>query len=89
MKRHYDSLWDLPESRKRGMLNKEELDVLKKSITGAMRYIKPCRGTLRTWFANQDSLREGCSRLSAVISGPPVSRQAADILVKLLLRLDK
>jgi len=73
----------------RGVLNKEELEVLKKSITESMRYIKPYRGPSRTWFANQDSLREGCNRLSAIISGLPVSRQTADILVKLLLRLEK
>ncbi|MBU4311130.1 MAG: hypothetical protein KJ706_00210, partial [Candidatus Omnitrophica bacterium] len=55
----------------------------------SMRYIKPYRGPSRTWFANQDSLREGCNRLSAVISDLPVSRQVADILVKLLLRLER
>lgn len=76
-------------SGQRGELNKEELEMLKKSITESMRYIKPYRGPSRTWFANQDSLREGCNRLSAVISGLPVSKQVADILVKLLLRLEK
>jgi hypothetical protein len=76
-------------SGRRGVLNKEELEALKKSITESMRYIKPYRGPSRTWFANQDSLREGCNRLSAVISGLPVSRQAVDILVKLLLRLER
>ena len=72
-----------------GMLNKEELEVFKKSITESMRYIKPYRGPSRTWFANQDSLQEGCNRLSAVISNVQVSRQVADILVKLLLRLER
>lgn len=76
-------------SGRRGVLNKEELEALKKSITESMRYIKPYRGSSRTWFANQDSLREGCNRLSAVISDLPVSSQVADILVKLLLRLEK
>ena len=76
-------------SGRRGVLNKEELEALKKSITESMRYIKPYRGPSRTWFANQDSLREGCNRLSAVISDLPVSRQVADILVKLLLRLER
>ena len=50
-------------SGQRGVLNKEELEALKKSITESMRYIKPYRGPSRTWFANQDSLREGCNRL--------------------------
>ena len=72
-----------------GVLNKEELEAVKKSITESMRYIKPYRGPSRTWFANQDSLREGCNRLSAIVSDLPVSRQVADILVKLLLRLEK
>ncbi|MFH0732552.1 MAG: SWIM zinc finger family protein [Candidatus Omnitrophota bacterium] len=76
-------------SGRRGVLNKEEIEVLKKSITESMRYIKPYRGPSRTWFANQDSLREGCNRLSVVISDLSVSRQSADILVKLLLRLEK
>jgi len=76
-------------SGRRGALNKEELEALKKSITESMRYIKPYRGPSRTWFANQDSLCEGCNRLSAVISDLPVSRQVADILVKLLLRLER
>ncbi len=71
-------------SGRRGVLKKEELEALKKSITESMRYIKPYRGPSRTWFANQDSLREGCNRLSAVLSDLPVSRQVADILVKLL-----
>jgi len=76
-------------SGRRGALNKEELEALKKSITESMRYVKPYRGPSRTWFANQDSLREGCNRLSVVVSGLPVSRQSADILVKLLLRLER
>jgi hypothetical protein len=76
-------------SGRRGVLNKEELEALKKSITESMRYIKPYRGPSRTWFANQDSLREGCNRLSAIVSDLPVNRQTADILVKLLLRLEK
>lgn len=74
---------------RREALNKEELDAVKKSITESMRYIKPYSGPSRTWFANQDSLREGCARLSAIVSDLPVGRQTAEILVKLLLRLDR
>ncbi len=66
-----------------------ELAAVKKSITESMKYVKPYHGPSRTWFANQDSLREGCNRLSAIVSDLPVNRQAAEILVKLLLRLDK
>lgn len=70
-------------------LSKEELGKVKKSITESMRYIKPYRGPSRTWFANQDSLQEGCNRLSVIVSGLPVNKQSAEILVKLLLRLDR
>ena len=76
-------------SRRREALSKEELEAIKKAITESMRYIKPYHGPSRTWFANQDSLREGCNRLSVIVSDLPVNKQAAEVLVKLLLRLDK
>jgi hypothetical protein len=76
-------------SRQQRAINKEELTVVKKSITEALRYIKPYSGPSRTWFANQDSLREGCNRLSVIVSDLPVNKRAAEVLVKLLLRLDK
>ncbi|MBU1110396.1 hypothetical protein KKB83_02175 [Patescibacteria group bacterium] len=72
-----------------GTLSDEELPVAKKSITAAIRYIKPYIGPSRTWFAYQNSLDEGCNRLSAIVAELPVSKQTADILVKMLLRLDK
>jgi len=75
--------------KRRDLLSKEELAALKKSITASMRYIKPYSGPSRTWFANQDSLHEGCNRLSAIVSNLPVNKQMAEVLVKLLLRLDK
>lgn len=70
-------------------LNKEELTGIKKSITDAIRYIKPYNGPSRIWFAYQNSLQEGCRRLSAIVSDLPVSEQTAQLLVDLLLRLDK
>jgi hypothetical protein len=76
-------------SSRRDALSQYELAAVKKSITESMKYIKPYSGPSRTWFANQDSLREGCNRLSAIVSELPVNRQAAEILVKLLLRLDR
>lgn len=76
-------------SGRRGVLTDEELAAVKASITEAMKCIKPYRGPSRTWFANQDSLQEGCHRLRAVISGLPVHRQSADLLVKLLVRLER
>jgi len=76
-------------SGKLGKLSDAELTLTKKDITSAIRYIKPYNGPSRIWFAYQNSLSEGCNRLSSVISGLPVSEQSADILVDLLLRLDR
>ncbi len=76
-------------SKRRDILNKEELKAVKKSITESMRYIKPYSGPSRTWSANQDSLREGCNRLSVIVSDLPVNKQTAEVLVNLLLRLDR
>ncbi len=70
-------------------LNKEELTVIKKTITRAIQYIKGYNGPSRTWFAYQNSLQEGCNRLSAIVSDLPVNKQSAQLLVDLLLRLDK
>lgn len=71
-----------------GTLNKKELAATKKSITAAMRYIKPYMGPSRIWFAYQNSLSEGCNRLSALVSELPVGEETARLLVDMLLRLD-
>lgn len=76
-------------SGKLGELSKEELVRAKKVITDAIRYIKPYNGPSRIWFSYQNSLSEGCNRLSKIISELPVSKQTAKLLVALLLRLDK
>jgi len=76
-------------SGRRDALSQDELAAVKKSITESMKYIKSYSGPSRTWFANQNSLREGCNRLSEIVSDLPFNKQAAGILVKLLLRLDK
>lgn len=70
-------------------LSKKKLLETKKSITSCMRYIKPYLGPSRTWFAYQDSLSEGCRCLSALVSKLPVSQQTAELLVNMLLRLDR
>lgn len=70
-------------------VSKEELSQIKKNISSAMRYIKPYDGPSKIWFAYQNSLDQGCARLSGVISALPVNVKVADILVSLLLRLDK
>lgn len=72
-----------------GELSKTELAETKKAITSAMRYIKAYNGPSRTWFAYQNSLDEGCARLSKLVSDLPVSEQTAKLLVDTLLRLDK
>lgn len=76
-------------SGKAGKLNENELKKVKQEITFALKYIKAYIGSSRTWFAYQDSLSEGCNRLSKIVSELPVSKQTAGLLVNLLLRLDK
>lgn len=70
-------------------LSDNELLTVKQMITAALRYIKVYTGPSRTWFAYQSSLSEGCNRLSAIVSDLPVGTQTAELLVDLLLRLDK
>jgi len=76
-------------SGRKGKLDKEELSSVKKSITKAMRLIKPYEGPSRIWFAYQDNLNEGCRHLSSILSELPVSYQTAKFIVDLLLRLDE
>lgn len=76
-------------SGKLGILLEKELSTTKQAITVSLRYIKSYTGPSRTWFAYQNSLSEGCNRLSTIVSDLPVSTQTAELLVYLLLRLDK
>lgn len=76
-------------SGRKGTLNTNELSEFKNSSTAVLRYIKAYLGPSRIWFSYQDSLREGCNRLSALLSKFPASRQTAKLIVNLLLRLDK
>jgi len=71
-----------------GILDKEEFLVVKKQIADSIRYIKPYQGPSRIWFMYQDSLSEGCKRLSKIVSELPVSEQTAKLLVDMLIRLD-
>ena len=71
-----------------GILSKTEITIAKKSITGAMKYIKPYNGPSHIWFSYQASLSEGCNRLSKIVSDLPVSGQTAELLIDMLLRLD-
>ncbi|MEK7091862.1 MAG: SWIM zinc finger family protein, partial [Patescibacteria group bacterium] len=72
-----------------GELNKAELSIIKKAITAGRRYIKSYEGPSRIWFSYQNSLQEGCNRLSKLVSDLPVSERTASLLVDLLLRLDE
>ena len=76
-------------SGKLGSLTSGQLAEVKKAITSSMRHIKPYHGPSRTWFAYQDSLQEGCNRLSALVSDLQISEQTASLLVDMLLRLDR
>lgn len=71
-----------------GELSKEKLSAIKKEIAGAIKYIKPYNGPSRIWFSYQDSLSEGCNRLSKIISELPVSKQTTKLVVDVLLQLD-
>lgn len=80
---------EIRRSDRREALSDSDLAAVKASITEAMKYIKSYRGPSRTWFANQDSLQEGCNRLRAIISDLPIHPQTAALLVNLLNRLEK
>lgn len=67
----------------------DQLNLYKAETSGALRYIKAYIGPSRTWFAYQDSLTEGCNRLSAVFSGLPANSETANLIVETLLKLDK
>lgn len=75
-------------SGKVGDLSDEELASTKKSLSDAMRYIKPYTGPSRRWFAYQDSLSEGCYRMASIIADLPVSIDTSKILVNLLIKID-
>lgn len=70
-------------------LSPAEIVDYKDKINEALKYIKPYRGPSKIWFQYQDSLTEGCNRLAKIISQIPISGSSADIIVDLLLRLDR
>jgi hypothetical protein len=72
-----------------GELSKEEFAGVQAEISASIKYIKAYSGPSKTWFAYQDSLSEGTRRLSATVSKLPVSLQTTELLISLLLRLDK
>ncbi|HEY4508293.1 MAG TPA: hypothetical protein VJJ55_01400 [Candidatus Paceibacterota bacterium] len=76
-------------SGKVGELGRAELSEIKRAVSAAMRCIKSYDGPSHTWFAYQNSLSEGCNRLSKIVSELPVGVSTARMLIELLLRLDE
>ena len=69
-------------------LTKAELNKYKKNVTAAMRYIKAYDVPSKYWFQYQNSLDEGVSRLSAIVSELPIGQTSAKLLINTLLQLD-
>ncbi|MBU0976686.1 MAG: SWIM zinc finger family protein [Patescibacteria group bacterium] len=84
-----EQITESKSSGKVGSLLTHKASAVKQEITKLLKYIKPYNGPSRIWFQYQDSLSEGCNRLSALVSKLPICMQSADILVNLLLRLDR
>ena len=76
-------------SGRKGMLSADHARRLRGEITATMRLVKPYNGPSRTWFAYQASLSEGANRLAAIVPELPVCEASAQLLVDMLLRLDK
>ncbi len=76
-------------SNKLGEMSEEDFAEVKKTIATSIKYIKAYQGPSKTWFSYQNSLTEGVRRLSDVVSKLPISLQSAELLVSMLLRLDK
>jgi len=76
-------------SGRTGELADKEMELVKTSIAQAYKMIKAYTGPSRIWFSYQAKLSEGCARLCAVLSQLPVSLQTADLIIKLLLQLDR
>ena len=80
---------DIIFSGRKGELSPRKLSLFRAEVSGAIRYIKAYEGSSRTWFAYQDSLIEGSNRLASIFSKVPVSRQTTELMIRVLLRLDR
>ena len=76
-------------SKQVGDFSQGEIDAIKAKITKAISYIKPFNRSSSSWFTYQNSLSEGCRRLSAIVSNLPVNQSSYDLVVNLIERLDK
>jgi len=70
-------------------LSEAELEVVKRDFLEALRHIKAYTGPSKHRFAYQNSLDEGCNRMANTVSKLPASPESAELLVNLLLQLDK
>jgi len=66
-----------------------EKQQLQSSITKAKKYISPYSGPSSAWFHYQDRLSQGCARLSKALSLMPINTESTDMIIKLLISLDK
>ncbi|TSC94682.1 MAG: Uncharacterized protein Athens101428_197 [Candidatus Berkelbacteria bacterium Athens1014_28] len=76
-------------SGKVGELSESEIIKVKADIRDAMKYVKPYNGPSRIWFQYQSFLIEGCNRLAKIVSGLPVCSHTSQLLIDLILRIDK
>jgi hypothetical protein len=76
-------------SEKTGELSEADIEIFKSEISSATKYIKAYNGPSRVWFQYQDSLSEGCNRLSSIFSRLPAVVKASEIIISTLLKLDK
>ncbi|NTW30303.1 MAG: hypothetical protein HGA33_03425 [Candidatus Moranbacteria bacterium] len=74
---------------KTGDIGTDELAEMKRSVSSALRLIRPYEGPSRIWFSYQNALDEGCARIDAILSELPAGRRSAKYLISLLLRMDK
>lgn len=80
---------DLIFSGQKGILTNIQVLKFKKSVSEDFNYIKPYQGPSKIWVTYQNLLEEGCNRLSALLSSLPASEQTTELIIDLLLQLDK
>ncbi len=69
-------------------ITKDELVVIKKEISSALKFIKNYGGSSKTWFAYQDSLLKGKRLVLYALSNLPVCEKSADVCISLIIKLD-
>lgn len=67
----------------------EELSEVKRRVSTGLRKIKAYTGPSKIWFSYQRSLSVGAGMISSAIANLPASKENADYLWKLVLRISK